>query len=273
MRTTRLGIIGTGNMAEAIISGLLRQQTLKANQIYGYDVNQTRLNLIQKKYHIKGILSLTELVQKTNLLLLAVKPQQFPELMEALKPLVTKNHLLISIAAGIDTTFIQKKLKGGHRIIRVMPNTPALIGLGSAVFYANHKTTRTDRKIVQQIFSSVGIVFEVRKEKLLDAVTALSGSGPAFAYLFIDSLAQAAIRLGLQSKLALALASQTVKGASGMIEQTGELPATLISKVTSKGGTTLAGLKVLREKKFGGIVNDCVKAAARRAEGLRQCHS
>ncbi len=260
-------------MAEAIINGLLKGKGIKPHQIIGYDLNRARLNLISKKYRIRASVSLEQLSKNARMILLAVKPQQFPDLMETLKPWVTKQHLLISIAAGIDTIFIQKKIGFPLRIIRVMPNMPALIGLGASVFYANRQATKSDRKIILKIFSSIGIAFEVKNEKLLDIVTALSGSGPAFAYLFIDSLVQAAVKKGLEPKLALKLASQTVKGAAGMIQDRGESPAELIAQVTSKGGTTLAGLKVLQKKKLGAIVEGCLTAAVRRAEGLRKCHS
>jgi pyrroline-5-carboxylate reductase len=179
----------------------------------------------------------------------------------------------LSIAAGLDLRFF-KKILGDLKIVRLMPNTPALVGLGATAFFAGGRCTASDRRMVRMIFESVGQVFEVPSEKLLDAVTALSGSGPAFVYLFLKSLIDGGTKLGLAPSLARSLAIQTLLGATTLFARSPDSPATLISRVASKGGTTEAGLQVLALKKFETIVDQCLGAAAKRAETLRkQLHS
>ncbi len=265
----QLGIIGTGNMAEAIVAGLLSKKVLSPQQIVGYDVNQARLKFISKKYGIRRASTPSEVVKKSNVLLLAVKPQQFSELLTTLKPLLTKQHVVLSIAAGIDTAIIQKKI-GKQKIIRLMPNTPALVSEGATVFFANRYCTKTDKQMTKKLFGAVGLVLEVKQENRLDAVTSLSGSGPAFTFKFIEALTSGGVKNGLSAEMALQLAIQTVKGAAILIQQTGETPKNLIAKVTSKGGTTESGLKVLHEKKFENIIKSCLQAATRRSKQLRK---
>lgn len=269
----KLAIIGTGNMAEAIIAGLLSKKVLRPNQIVGCDINNSRLKFIAKKYGIQKGSSIDEVAKKSSILLLAVKPQQFTELLTTLRPSMNAQKLVLSIAAGIDTAFIQKKL--GHlqkrqKIIRLMPNTPALVNEGATVFFANRFCTKTEKQITQKLFGAVGLVREVKQENLLDAVTALSGSGPAFTFKFIEALTNGGVKNGLSTTMALQLAIQTVKGAAILIQQTGENPKNLIAKVTSKGGTTESGLKVLHEKKFENTVKSCLQAATHRSKQLRK---
>lgn len=257
-------------MAEALISGLTKKKVLRPQQICGYDISAARLKSIAKKYKIRARKSAEQLTQSSDTLLLAVKPQQIKDLLKAIQPSVTKKHLVVSIAAGIDTKLIQKLLGPKTKVVRVMPNTPALIGLGAAGFYVNKNCTAKDRKNARKILEAVGIAFELKTESLLDGVTGLSGSGPAYVYQFIEALIAGGKKVGLKSNVARALAIQTVIGAANMIKTTGEDPAILTKKVTSKGGTTFEGLKVLKRKKFGSIVQQCIKAATRRARELRK---
>ncbi len=267
----KLGIIGTGNMAEALISGMVGKKVLPASHISGFDLNISKLRSIQKKYRIHVTSSLVELIQKNDLILLAVKPQQMGELLDTIKPHLSQKHILLSIAAGLDTHFISKKTGGKIPIIRLMPNTPALIGWGATAFFANKRCSQKQIQFTKKLFEAVGLVIRVKQEELLDAVTALSGSGPAFAYRFIDELAQGGKEGGLDFDTALTLAIQTVAGAALMLAKTGEHPQDLVAKVTSKGGTTLAGLKILQQRKFGVIVRACLQAARKRAKELRLC--
>lgn len=265
----QLGIFGTGNMAEALIAGITQKKVLRPNQIIGFDTNKTRLQFIQKKYKIKSARSPQEVCGQAQVILLAVKPQQIKELAFQIKPRLKKNQLLLSIAAGIDTKLLEKYL-GIHPIIRLMPNTPAFIGLGATVYYANRLSSSKNRLFVKKLFEAVGLVVEIKQENLLDAVTALSGSGPAFVYSFIEALARGGKQCGLSQEMSLKLAAQTVVGASILLQNSSLSPQELIAKVTSKGGTTLAGLKVLQQKKFSSIVEKCLKAAAKRANELRK---
>lgn len=266
----KLGILGTGNMGEALIAGLLNKKVLRANQITGFDLNRSRLGLIGRKYKIRLASSIKNLVQSSDTLLIAVKPQQMKELLFSVKNNLKKQQLILSIAAGIDIKFLEKYLGRDKKIIRLMPNTPALIGLGAASFYLNKNCSKKDRKKTETIFNAVGIALEVKKESLLDGVTGLSGSGPAYVYQFVEALIKGGQKAGLKRDIARRLAEQTVIGAAYMLKKTKAEPQELTAKVTSKGGTTLAGLNVLKRKKFGSIVQQCIGAAARRARELRR---
>ncbi len=179
------------------------------------------------------------------------------------------NALLVSIAAGVTLNRLAAALPTGQRIVRVMPNTPCLIGKGASGFALGKHATKPDGELVASLLSAVGVAFEV-PEKLLDAVTGLSGSGPAFVYSMIEGLANGGAAEGLSPELALELAARTVSGAAEMVLQTGETPAVLRDRVTSPGGTTVAGLGVLRERGFGDAVIEAVKAATRRSVELGQ---
>jgi pyrroline-5-carboxylate reductase len=265
----KIGFIGAGNMAEAIIAGLLRKKIVTSSSITACDVSSQRLKVMQSRYRLKASPSLQVLAQQSDVIVLAVKPQQMKEVLGELKKEITPRHLVLSIAAGLDIPFFAKYL-GQVRLIRLMPNTPALIEKGATAFFMNTACKKSDKKIVESIFSSIGIVMEVKKEKLLDAVTAVSGSGPAYVYSFINALVQAGIRVGLSQDVARKLVEQTVIGAAELLQQSQEDPESLIAKVASKGGTTEAGLKILRKKKFDSMILETVKAAAKRAAQLRQ---
>lgn len=266
----KLGIIGTGNMAEAIIAGILSKKTMKARDMTGFDIDKERLRKMKKKYGLKGAESLGILCKTSSVILLAVKPQQMKSLLCELESHLISKHLLLSIAAGLDTKFIEKNAGPHRRIIRLMPNTPAIIGMGTTVFYVNKNCNSRDRRMAIKLFSSVGSITEVKKEEWLDAVTALSGSGPAFVYHFVDHLAKGGKALGLTGDLAFKLAVETTAGASMLLKKSGVLPGKLIEQVASRGGTTMAGLKVLRIKKMGNIVAQTLRAAANRAKELRR---
>lgn len=270
-----LGLIGTGNMAEAMISGLLkknsrRQSTLKASEIFGFDLNPKRLQFIKKKYKIKTTKSITELIKKSNVVILAVKPQNIQLALEEISYSVKKNHLIISIAAGITTRTIEKIIGSHVRLIRVMPNTPALIGKGMSAYYLNKNTKPSDKKVAEKILSSIGNCLELKNEKLLDTVTAISGSGPAYVFTFIDALIKSGLKLGLKEKDAKTLASQTVLGAASLLQESHDKTHELIQKVSSKGGTTEAGLKKLKQEGFYKVIDSCVKAAHKRSKELSQ---
>lgn len=265
----RVGFIGTGNMAEALIAGLVAQKKIGPARLVGYDLQSARLHFIKKKYKIRKARSLKEITQKTQIIVLAVKPQHMENLLHELKPHL-KKHLLLSIAAGLDTKWFMHRLAKNQRLIRIMPNTPALVGRGVAVFCMNKNCLRRDRIIANTIFKAVGDVFEVKNETWLDAITGLSGSGPAFVYAFIAALTQGGIKSGLKAALAGELATKTVLGAATLLQQSGESPDQLIKKVASKGGTTEAGLKVLKQKGFKNSVIKCIQQATQRAQQLRR---
>lgn len=266
----KLGILGTGNMAEALIAGLLAKKNLRSDSIIGFDVDRKRLALIRKRYGIRIADSVSTVAKKSDVLLLAVKPQQMKELLEELSANLSHRHLVTSIAAGIDTKFLKKHLGPKTRVIRVMPNTPALLGLGASAYFPSPGCRLSDRRTVETLLTAVGKVHRVGKESILDAVTGLSGSGPAFVYLFLSGLIEGGKQSGLSEELARGLATQTLLGAATLFEKSSLKAEELIAKVASKGGTTEAGLAHLSKKGFKKICSECVRAATRRARELRE---
>lgn len=265
-RTTKLGIIGMGNMATAIVGGVLKNKTLTAQDITFFEPNPTQKKSAQKKFGIKPVSTLQELCRINEVLLLSVKPQVMPQVLEELKKHVS-NHLIVTIAAGIPLATYTKYLGAQSHIVRVMPNTPALIGLGASAYFTSKSVNQREKKIVEALFGSVGIIVQVNNEDKIDAVTAVSGSGPAFVYYYAQSVIAAAVKLGLGYEVAKRLTLQTLLGAAQMlITSTDDIP-TLIGRVTSKKGTTEAGLKVLK-KGFSKIIEDCLKAAKKRANEM-----
>jgi pyrroline-5-carboxylate reductase len=202
-----------------------------------------------------------------DVVLLAVKPQQMDDALASLRDSLRPNSLVVSIAAGITLARLAAGLVEGQRIVRVMPNTPCLIGRGASGYSLGPHATVQDGRLVAELLAAVGVAYQV-PEKLLDAVTGLSGSGPGFVYTMIEALAEGGAKAGLSPELASELAARTVAGAAEMVLATGESPATLRDRVTSPGGTTLAGLKALDEGGFKATVMEAVRAATSRSEEL-----
>jgi pyrroline-5-carboxylate reductase len=210
-----------------------------------------------------------DVADAAEVLILAVKPDQVGGVLEEISDKFTKNHLLISIAAGVPLAKLEQGLGSGARLVRVMPNTPALIGQSASAFAVNKAATTEDAAMAQKLFSSVGLAFQV-KEHLLDAVTGLSGSGPAYVYCFIEALSDGGVAAGLPREVATRLAAQTVLGSAKMVLETGHHPGALKDMVTSPGGTTIEGLHELEKGKFRGTVISAVRAAAEKSRKLGQ---
>lgn len=260
-------------MGEALIAALLRQKIYKASDIGVSEPDPTRQKYLKSRYKVRIFDTNISMTQAASILLLAVKPQQMSLVLAEIRGSLKPSHLVISIAAGLDSHYFIKHLPAGTRLIRVMPNVCAMIGEGAAALYATTSATQADRRLALRIFRSSGQAIFVEREELLDTVTAVSGSGPAFVFLFMEAILEEAQKLGLSEAAARPLLIQTVIGAARMIEKSSETIATLIQKVTSKGGTTEAGLKVLDEGLFTSLVSGAIRAAARRAEELRRCIS
>ncbi len=258
-----LGVIGFGNMATAIVGGALSKKVLSPKNVFFLARRPAKDKIIQHKFKIKKSASLRDLCQISNVILLAVKPQGMIEVLKELKKHLD-NQLVITVAAAIPVATYKKYLGNRVRLVRVIPNTPTVIGAGVSAFYGEALKS-ADAKIVESIFGAIGLVTKLKRECLFDAVSPLSGSGPAFLYFYTQSMKNAAVKLGLDEKMALSLAIQTVLGSAKMMAQSdGDLDK-LIAAVTSKKGTTLAGLKVLKQKGFARIVEACLKAANTRA--------
>ena len=257
----KIAVIGAGNMGEAIIKGL----NLKG--IIASDKRKNKIVALKRRYKIKIAKNNTEAIKKTNVVILAIKPQDMDVVIKDIAEEITGEQLIISIVAGITTKKIEKSIGKKIAVIRVMPNTPLLVGEGMSVLCRGNYAKTRHVQLVEKIFCRMGKVLVVKNEKLIDAVTAISGSGPAYVYLFIESLIKAANSMGL-SKISKELVMQTFRGAIKLLEESKRTPEELRKKVTSPGGTTEAALKIFSKKKFKEIINSAVKAASERSNRL-----
>ena len=263
-----IGFLGAGQMARALAAGFVQAGLAAPERILACDPLPSALESFQKAVGGARVLGDNASVgRQADLVFLATKPQQIAA---AMAPLVeaTADKLVISIAAGVKLATLDATLTGA-RLVRVMPNMPCLIGQSASAYCLGPRTTGDDGRLVDTLLSSVGRAFAV-DEPLLDAVTGLSGSGPAFVYVIIEALADGGVRMGLKRDVALALAAQTVRGAAQMVLETGEEPAVLKDRVASPGGTTIAGLEALEAGRLRGTLMAAVEAATRRSIELGQ---
>jgi pyrroline-5-carboxylate reductase len=268
MLSERIGFVGAGQMARALARGWLAAGLVRADQISAVDpvaAARERLAAELPGANVSDVGVEDVALGGCDVIVLAVKPQQVSAALAA-GSFISDAKLVISIAAGVSLASLASSLARG-RLLRVMPNTPALVGQGASAYALGRGATATDAALVEQLLSAVGKAVRV-DEKLLDAVTGLSGSGPAFVYAMIEALADGGVLAGLPRDIALALAAQTVKGAAEMVLSTGEHPGVLKDRVASPGGTTIAGLAVLEDGGFRGTLVRAVEAAARRATEL-----
>ena len=261
-----VGFLGAGNMGEALIKGLLGAKLVPAEAIHATDVRLERLKELDRQYGIQVSSDNAELMRHADIVILAVKPQIMDAVLTEIAPAVTRRKLLISIAAGVSTAKIRAMLQKDARLIRVMPNTPALVLAGVTAIAKAEGLEADDLDVAREIFGAVGRVV-VLDEELLDAVTGLSGSGPAYVAVVIESLADGGVRMGLDRITAMTLATQTVLGAAKLLLETGLHPGALKDMVSSPGGTTIAGIAALEE---GGIRTTFIKAVERATQRSRE---
>ena len=261
-----LGFIGAGNMAEAIISGLIRKALIAPHDIRVFDIKPDRMDYLRSSFGVDGASSAQELARSRDVVILAVKPDQILPLTKEIKGVLAKK-LVISIAAGITLNSMLDVLGEKARIVRVMPNTPSLVLEGASVFAPSPSCTEHDKQTAHAIFSAVGMCVHM-EEKFINAVTALSGSGPAFCFLFMEALSDGAVKAGLPRDVSLRLAAATMRGAASMVLELGRHPGQLKDMVTSPSGTTIEGIAVLESKGFRSAVIDAVTAAYKRAESM-----
>ncbi|MDX1966312.1 MAG: pyrroline-5-carboxylate reductase [Planctomycetaceae bacterium] len=267
LSTVRVGFIGAGQMATALARGFLQSNTLTSERICAADAVPAAAERFQAATQANIVSGNGELVRRSDVVVLSVKPQQMPAVLAELRPALEPRHLVVSIAAGVTLKTMATALGDTRRIIRVMPNTPCLVGAGASAFALGPSATPADAELVQTLLSTVGVSAQVQ-ETLLDAVTGLSGSGPAFVYLIIEALSDGGVRSGLPRELATKLAAQTVLGAAQMVLTTQQHPGALKDAVTSPGGTTIAGLHALEQAGVRGGVMDAVTAAWERSREL-----
>lgn len=255
----KVGFIGAGNMGEALIKGLVAANLVPAKAIYASDVRLDPLRALEQRYGVQLTQDNAELVSQVDVVILAVKPQIMAAVLGQIAPAVTQQKLLISIAAGVPTKVIRAGLGKEARLIRVMPNTPALVLEGVTAVAKAQGLEPGDLDTAGEIFSAVGRVV-ILDEELMDAVTGLSGSGPAYVAIVIESLADGGVKMGLDRVTAMTLATQTVLGTARLALETGLHPGALKDMVSSPGGTTIAGIAALEEC---GVRNAFIKAVER----------
>ena len=262
----KIGFIGGGKMAEAILADIIATKTVDANDIYVTDINEDRLKILNKLHSVKTVTNSGLLLESVDIVFMAVKPQCLSEVLIEMKPNVSNKHLIISIAAGKNIAFIEKLLPES-RVIRVMPNMAALVSEGMSVFCTGTHTTEADHKNAITLLSCSGKLRELPEEQF-DAVTAVSGSGPAFFTYFLSLVIDAGEQLGLEHENAEILACQTMLGTATLLTKGQFNPAKLIETISSAKGTTIAGMEVLKNSPIKQAVYDTLTATAKRSAEL-----
>lgn len=260
----KIGFLGAGAMAEAVVKGLLDTGRYSPDNIACSDISESRLNHFRSTYHVSVHKDNKKIVEISNAIVLAVKPDKARGVILEVKDSINKEKMLISVAAGISTGAMESWVDAPIPVVRVMPNTPCTLGKGISAVACGKYCTESDLKTAEDIFASVGETVSV-PENLMNAVTGVSGSGPAYIYLVIEALTDAAVTMGLSREVASRLVIKTVIGSAEMVDQSGLHPAVLKTQVVSPGGTTAAGLIQLEEGKLRAVFARAVKAAAERA--------
>ena len=269
MAQLKIGFLGAGKMATALAKGFLHAKLVKPDQLFAADPHAAAREHFAAAAGAKTLAANLEAAQAANVLILATKPDQVAAALAEISGAFTEKHLLISIAAGVTLARLEAALPAGARVIRVMPNTPALVGAGASGFALGKSATAADGELARKLLSAVGMALPV-KESLLDAVTGLSGSGPAYVYQFIEALSDGGVASGLPRDVATRLAAQTVLGAAKMVLETGQHPGVLKDQVTSPGGTTIEGVHELEKGRLRATVMSAVRAATEKSKKLGQ---
>jgi pyrroline-5-carboxylate reductase len=264
--TKKIGFIGAGNMAEALMKGIISTGLYRAGEIVASEVYEPRRRHIADTLGVDVYEDNTAVVKKARFIVLSVKPQQVKEVLAALKDHLTKEHLVMSIAAGVTVATLESNVPA-CRFVRVMPNQPCMVLASASAFSRGSRATPEDCATVDRVLKAVGVSYEVR-EDLLDAVTGLSGSGPAYAYMIIEALADGGVLMGLPRDVSMTLAAQTLLGAAKTILETGEQPGKMKDIICSPGGTTIEAVKVLEEFGLRSALINAVEAATMRSREL-----
>ena len=267
IKDTRFAFLGGGNMAEALIKGLLTGLGVDARHIIATDIVSERCDHLRGTYGITTSEDNRQAVRDSEVIFLAVKPQTVPALLASIAPGIGEDKLIVSIAAGVPLSTLQHALPDDSRVVRVMPNTPALVLEGAAGISPGAAATANDVALVERIFNAVGRATVV-SDGMLDTVTGLSGSGPAFVFALIEGLSDGGVLMGLDRPTSTMLAAQTVLGAAKMVLETGRHPGQLKDMVTSPAGTTIAGMEALEEGGLRGLMMAAVRRATERSEEL-----
>jgi len=267
--TLKIGFLGAGKMASALARGFLAAKIVTPKQLIASDVIEAARETFANEAGGTAASSNLDVLRFASVVILAVKPDQVAAVLSEIKPAFTEKHLLISIAAGVTLAKLEGALPLKARVIRVMPNTPALVGAGASGYALGSHAGNDDGELAQKLLGAVGVAFAV-KESLLDAVTGLSGSGPAYAFQMIEALSDGGVLVGLPRDVATRLAAQTLFGSAKMVLETGQHPGALKDMVTSPGGTTIEGLHELQRGGVPAALMNAVRAATEKSKKLGQ---
>lgn len=266
MSGKKIGFIGAGNMATAMINGILKNKAKSAEELLVFDPDTEKVKLMEEK-GIKGAKSGAELTAEADIIVLAVKPQNYDEVLSEIKTAVSEEKVFVTIAAGISIEYVQKGLEKACPMVRVMPNTPLLLGKGATAVCRSENISDEDFEEVYKIFSLSGDV-ELLPESQMNTIIAVNGSSPAYIYLFAKSMVDYAVSVGIDAGTALKLVCKTFEGSAEMLRSSGDTPEKLIEKVSSKGGTTIEAMKVLNDREVPKAIFDAMAACTKRAEEL-----
>ena len=263
----KIGVVGLGNMATAMVGGIINAGLVKPSDITGSDYSKVQVDKAIDNLKIKAVGSNIEAVTDADYVILAVKPQVYEDVLKELSPVLKDNQVVISIAPGKTLGYLADRLGNERKVVRLMPNTPALVGEGCTGVCKNEHVTKEEFDTVMQLLSSFGKAYEV-KENQMDAVVAVSGSSPAYVFKMIEAMADAAVAEGLDRATSYKMAAQAVLGSAKMVLETGKHPGELKDMVCSPGGTTIEAVRVLEEKGFRSAVFECMKACVKKSRGM-----
>jgi pyrroline-5-carboxylate reductase len=266
MDSKRIGFIGAGQMAEALARGFINKNIIKASNVYATDIMEVRKEVFAS-FGANAADTNSEVVANSDVVFIAVKPQYVSLVLKEVRPVLTPKTVIVSIAAGVTLATLKEAAGEDSRVIRVMPNTPCLVGETASAMCLGGKADDGDADVVKQLFDAVGVIYKV-DEKLLSAVTGLSGSGPAYIFVMIEALSDGGVKAGLPRDIATQLAAQTVLGSAKMVLETGKHPGVLKDMVTSPAGTTIAGVHELEKAGVRNAFINAVTGAASRADEL-----
>ena len=267
--TERIAILGAGRIGMALMGGMIKADLVELDKITATARSEATLERIQQRFSVKTHTDNRDAVQRSQVIILAVKPQNIREVLQEIAPVIQEQHLIISVAAGITTRAIQQALNQPCPIIRAMPNIPVVVDAGATAIAPGSTAEDRHLRIARAIFEAVGEVVVVR-ESQLDAVTGLSGSRPAYIYMVIEALIEGGVKMGLSRDIATRLSVQTVLGAAKLMKESGQHPAVLRDEVTTPGGTAIAAIHELEEHALRNMLISAVETATRRSQELRQ---
>ncbi|MGG3797876.1 pyrroline-5-carboxylate reductase [Metabacillus fastidiosus] len=268
LQKTTIAFLGAGSMAEAMISGIVNEGIVPANQIIVTNrSNEGRLKELKQKYGVRGMKREDLQFEHIDLFILAMKPKDIDDVLLSLKDSLKENHLLLSVLAGITTSYMENLLHEGQQVIRVMPNTSSAIGESATAISKGSSVTGDNVELTKQLLESIGKVYEIEEDKM-DIFTGLAGSGPAYFYYLMEHMESVAAEAGLHVETAREMIAQTILGAAKMVQISGKTPAALRRNVTSPNGTTAAGLKALAEHSGGEAISQAARQAARRSKEI-----